>query len=1267
MKRARRRFLIAEKLEMRRLLHGLPAVEPQWAPPVLQLRLAGDVEVLIDASADNLQVTWQTAPEQPQNEWIAPAEARDVQRVELLGGSGQQSVTIQTDRLQSLDSLYADLGDGDDHLWIRDTAVGDADTILQVAAQLGAGDDVARIEAPATLDVVLGSGNDRLDAVQLRPGRSVEDGIADDAAHQSIVAGGSGDDRIALAGNGPHQVVGGSGDDTLSVSGNNAAYFVIGDELAGAARIRQTENGAVVFILEETASREQGNDRIHLTGEATALVIGGGGSDEVTSDSSRAIAFLGNWRAAAETEIDLGSHHSVHPGTAMELAEKLATFATDDGTDNSYGGIGESNRAIVIGSEGNDVMTAGPGHEILFGNSGDDTLSAQSADVVLIGGRGDDHLTTVVPTALLLDDLWHNYDAPTDVNEDRRQSTLDLAILANAILRDGLGPLPTPPQAIPQRGRMIDTNNNGRLEMLDLLAVLQSLLESSSSQTPFLFPSNSTVPFTYSPGNTRSWPVFSQPLGTADYSLTLHHAAELLGSGTEVDADGVVVSITDDGQLQVAVSDPQESRVFEATLALTHPIAFAHSQTVELRPAPPHRSEITYVSDWVDDLLRIFYDRRKHRFTEITPDGFHQHFRRLQNHGIDRLVVWQGPFPVHAAQQSTTPELWESYVRHARAILEDDAFVSGLEQVPKLTAWKWLSKLLEIRLNPEIGRMYADSAAAHGISLTFSFRPFDAALSRYYSVPVFRSDGTFLRNFQPQAAPELTFLPQDHGYRNIRGILGEAAGTEFGQVAEVRIANVSRLPEVMLRYRSGYRDFRITASRHPAIDPNSYVLVENEDKYTLASFDTIGEAARSKYHVVSDYTLDDSEGILRIGGLQSVAEDYPYLHIEPNSAFAGLLEFDSDIQLDIRSAGGGPLNRAAWYWQSDQDSTKVAGILPDGDVRPEFVAVGNKISVEVNDQRRRQPFQRGLTVNLGTPWSSEFLDFTRAASRDLAARQIAASLEHTAFDGVLLNTRSHAKLVGTVADGSLGLQSILHYRKAGTNYDPLGLERAYAPQSTIQGLVDSAQYLPSLGDWLQREWTSSCLNENCDSTWRYERNAAIAGGIDALILELEGQFPESKIQYVLPPNASVQERLIARLGELSDAPETLYRQTENYVNHSWVASEAMSLLPTSYALAEPVHVGISAFPSQAPLEIYLDEISFSDGKHPLLFEAQRTLRTASDEAQRRREEIIVEILQRPEFSQVILYESADWLYDLPLIDPHAYLDDHLLLDDELSA
>src|SRR3990170_3204012 len=54
------------------------------------------------------------------------------------------------------------------------------------------------------------------------------------------------------------------------------------------------------------------------------------------------------------------------------------------------------------------------------------------------------------------------------------------------------------------------------------------------------------------------------------------------------------------------------------------------------RPSRP----ISYYADFGDDLIRTFMDRATGQFRPIEKSGFDRYFRRLQAHGVRRLIVW---------------------------------------------------------------------------------------------------------------------------------------------------------------------------------------------------------------------------------------------------------------------------------------------------------------------------------------------------------------------------------------------------------------------------------------------------------------------------------------------------------------------------------------------------------------------------------------------------------------------------------------------------
>jgi Arc/MetJ-type ribon-helix-helix transcriptional regulator len=347
------------------------------------------------------------------------------------------------------------------------------------------------------------------------------------------------------------------------------------------------------------------------------------------------------------------------------------------------------------------------------------------------------------------------------------------------------------------------------------------------------------------------------------------------------------------------------------------------------------------------------------------------------------------------------------------------------------------------------------------------------------------------------------------GFANYRTILEQAGHDQFATVDTIELRGVGRLNELVLRHNAGYKDLRITATAFPSIDPNSLVLIRSADgAFQLDAFSSIETVVEDAKHVLTDYKLVNADGVLRIEGLK-LPSDTQFLQIEAASAFGGLIRFDMDLKFSIRSAADTPLDRVSWYWDwDDSEATKVAGMLADGKFRSSFDVVQNSVTEALARQQSRQRLATNrLTFDLGAAWSSESVDFNREASLEMVRRQLQSLLDFPSFDEILLNTRSHTQLSGSFADGPLGLQSTYEYRTQGVNFDPLGLDRAYAPLSLGDSFSESTEGLGELTQWQQGEWAGSCLSESCQFAWRWHRNQTAMQGVDALIRDLESRFP----------------------------------------------------------------------------------------------------------------------------------------------------------------
>ncbi|MEO2047850.1 MAG: hypothetical protein ABGX16_14920 [Pirellulales bacterium] len=124
-------------------------------------------------------------------------------------------------------------------------------------------------------------------------------------------------------------------------------------------------------------------------------------------------------------------------------------------------------------------------------------------------------------------------------------------------------------------------------------------------------------------------------------TLTARRNHEVLNSGPELAFAALSVSVAESGWLTVDAREEQpdnQQHPFELEVSLQIPGHPIQSQKLQVRPAPPTRP-ISYLADLVDDLIRIFWDPEAGHFRKIEKSGFDQYFRRLQAHGVGRLIV----------------------------------------------------------------------------------------------------------------------------------------------------------------------------------------------------------------------------------------------------------------------------------------------------------------------------------------------------------------------------------------------------------------------------------------------------------------------------------------------------------------------------------------------------------------------------------------------------------------------------------------------------
>ena len=797
-----------------------------------------------------------------------------------------------------------------------------------------------------------------------------------------------------------------------------------------------------------------------------------------------------------------------------------------------------------------------------------------------------------------------------------------------------------------------------------------------------LAPRNSEVPFAYLVGSKRSWPIV---LGDADGSprlrLQYRRDGKVMQSGTRLRVGGVTAVVNADRELEV-VADAAANDRWSLDLILEDQ-GRTTTQTIQLQPAPADRP-ISYISDLVDDLIRIFWDAGARQWRPFRRDAFDQYFRRLQCQGVPRLIVWPSPFPVLADPANYPAEDWKRYVECSQAILENETLNRGMSQVSRLPPWRWLGLLMKLRQDPSIMRQYAASARRHGIRLSVSFRPFEAALTKYYVVPAFDHSGDWLWNFLPLASPATQFHPDRVGFAHYRLLLQQMGRPDAARLESLELSGVAQARELAARFAAGHRDLQLRASAVAPIDEQSLVLLrDTAGNMRLVPYATLRPSVEQRLPVLTGWSLEATgDTSLRLTGLRRPA-GLRFLWLEALGDFGAKIRLPADGQATLRAAAGNRLGRVNAWWSLTGDDeeerrTQIVGIPTDGQYRTEFQAIEAAHALLLKRQATHVPLDDNrLVFDLGPDWAVETVDFEQPLARREAIAEIATQLALPAYDEIFINTRSHTQLAASVGDGSLGVQPILGYRRARKNYLHLGIDRSAAPRglaqhATWQKDLKRAGSVEPLTTWQPGAWKGACPTDASRYAWRYHRSRAIARGVRQLLADLEQRFPETRIRAVLPPRSTVENEVTAALVTLKKPDKGVYgadfyRHIWGSLNHIPAIGEGLADVDLSGLRIEPVFLGIRYLPPPGPLKLFVDA-SLADlagnrgsrfqGPRSFCYEAQETLRRKDkQETARRREQIIRGLLARSDdIGEVILYEAADWTYYLPLDDPHRYLE-----------
>jgi hypothetical protein len=797
---------------------------------------------------------------------------------------------------------------------------------------------------------------------------------------------------------------------------------------------------------------------------------------------------------------------------------------------------------------------------------------------------------------------------------------------------------------------------------------------------------NTEVPFAFKPGGQRSWPI-SQGQRTAQDRVSLTIVGEANAKpGSEIHYHDLTISVTADGRLQLESADPDSQAELQLQLQHKDVNGAVTEQTIGIRPAPPSRP-LTYLADFGDDIIRIFGTSRN-QYREITKDGFDQYFRRLQCQGISRLIVWQSPFPYITDPQNFSGDDWSAYERQARAILTNDELTSGIQNRSGFSAYGWIRQLMALRLMPQLGEMISQSAQEHGIKLTASFRPFEAALTKYYVVPAFDIDGRYLWGFQPLCSPSVNYHPEDTGFAHYREILRQEGRSEFADVATITLPGVPNAKSIEERADAGFEDLQILPTPFPPLDGESFVLVRQVDgQFELQRWRDLRPKALARLQPLSDLQLAVQDDHLVISNI-ALPDDCQYLWISQPKSSTTEFFVSTATPVKLHAAVGNRLGVenafiALHDVDNEADPTRVSGIPPDGHYHGEFQATDASRKHFLAGPLLTSLSEKQLVVSLGPRYSVEMMDFTQQAARSVAVRQLRTVMQLPAFDEIIINTRSHTQLAGYLGDDGESVRPLAEsYREGARNVWQIGLDKAYAPRSAaelemIKELIADRSTVEQITTVQPGTWRAVTCQSPEVSPWRFARNRLVADGVRQLLLDLRREFPDTRIQAVIPPTAETIDRVQAALDELRSANgepfgRDYYRRLWCSNNHIPTIGEGMAMVDLSGTNVEPVFLGTGGYTQEeGTLKAYVDECtrdlannrnSSFRGPRSYFFEAQGSLRATDQQAARRnREAVICELLRREQdISEVILYEAADWTYFLPLSDPdlsgHGFLD-----------
>jgi hypothetical protein len=794
---------------------------------------------------------------------------------------------------------------------------------------------------------------------------------------------------------------------------------------------------------------------------------------------------------------------------------------------------------------------------------------------------------------------------------------------------------------------------------------------------------NLEAPFCYAPGAERSWPVLSGELHRgAKVSLAALQGGKVVAEsrGRSLRWGDLRTGFGRDGKLRVRSNNPAEKAWFDLRISVQSGGVTVQSQTVQLRAASPNRP-IAYYADFGDDLINIFglgfggarpplhHQLREGGAPVGTPatrtagalpvfdkEGFDQYFRRLQCQGVAREILWLSPFSLVTDASAYEPSDWSEFVERANAIVRSPEIAAIQMKAEKFSSWGWVRDLMVFRLDRRMHQALSDSAIAHGISLSLSYRPLEQAVSKYYEIPVFDSQGTFLDMYQPLASPAVNAHPDRVGFAHYREVLRQMGRGEEAEPTEIELECAGDPGEFLAAVHAKGHNLRLLAARYAPIQPDSFVLVRQPGgAYDLVPWRAIQAKAERRRQPITGFTVERGSGnTVRLTGTR-IPPDASFLLID-SPGEGSPLNLDNRHPARLRNRAGLPLGRNVTYFSypdqltDELKKTQTGGITADGEFNPVFFAAEAAANQAYKAAAGQDLRRAVLVIDRGERYATEMVDFTLPQARAGAIREILAVFKYPAFRSLYINSRSHTQLAGDSRDGDDGVQPLAHYNppRRGSH---LGLDLAYAPRYAGRDEALAAAPLSAIANHSHGEWLGQCQTAaSCGHPWRLARNRFVAEGIRNLVLELARALPnQPPLQVVLPESETVS-REMSRFPAAGMVPHTAGRY--NYIQN---IGEGMAMLDLAGSDAAPVLLGAGAFVSPAVLDRFLDtalkdlsgnRASQYQGPKSIMYEGQYAL--TDEKGRAAREAAMCTMLSRPaELAEVVLYEAADWTYRLP--------------------